>query len=101
MYHESLERSQAIPFEDETNRVPNPETPRVPKGPSVRSCARKDLAEYESWREERLDLGVDPEGLNAQSLELWCLGGRWLEWGLLKRAISLGGRVGWDLNELK
>eukprot|EP00435_Cladocopium_sp_Y103_P073259 s176_g43.t1 len=33
--------------------------------------SNEDTAEYEEWRDERLDLGVDPEGLNAQSLELW------------------------------
>ena len=32
---------------------------------------RQDTAEYEEWRDERLELGVDPEGLNAQSLDLW------------------------------
>jgi len=33
----------------------------------------KDTAEYEQWRDERLILGVDPDGVNAQSLTLWHL----------------------------
>ena len=33
----------------------------------------KDTAEYEQWRDERLNLGADPDGVNAQSLDLWHL----------------------------
>jgi len=39
--------------------------------PEKRLKSSEDTAEYEQWRDERLILGVDPDGVNAQSLTLW------------------------------